>query len=585
MCGILSVLRYNDFSCINPKLIETQFLKYSERGPEESVFLKTTIDGHSHYLGFHRLAINGYQKPDSMQPIRKNGCILICNGEIYNWEELAKKANVKCETGSDCEIIIDIYKKFGIEYTLQVLDGVFAFTLIDEETKEVIIARDPMGVRPLFIWFQDLNVFTPIVVASELKLGMGITKLQPRPFPPGHYLKTQLYPEKAVYTNFKDSTVLTSLLKPYHSLNIVQNPNIGEFSLAFPLVRNALINAVNKRVANTDRDVACLLSGGLDSSLISALVSRELVNTYGWRPKNLHTWSIGLEGSEDLKYAKIVAEHIGSTHHEIKLSEKDFLDAIPTVIKTIESNDTTTIRASVGNWLICKHIKMCSNAKVIFNGDGSDEVCGGYLYFHAAPTPLDFDKECKRLLKDIHLFDVLRSDRSISSHGLEARTPFLDKNFIQSYLSIPDVIRDHGHNDLCEKYILRKAFEDMKILPEKVLWRTKEAFSDGVSKSTRSWFQIIQEFAAKKYKIDNLKEAEQMYYDEIFYDCFGKEEYMIYDNNLTVGEAEIEHLSLVMPYKWMPKFVDATDSSARTLSIYNSMNGTAENTVVASLEQ
>ena len=178
----------------------------------------------------------------------------------------------------------------------------------------------------------------------------------------------------------------------------------------------------------------------------------------------------------------MVARHLGTNHHSIVLKESDFLNAIETVIYTIESYDTTTVRASVGNWLISKYIKENSEAKVVFNGDGSDEVTGGYMYFHCAPDELEFDKECRRLLGNIHYFDVLRSDRSISSHGLEARTPFLDRSFVQNYLSIPAKFRYHKGNKQCEKYLLRKAFENDNILPKEVLWRTKEAFSDGVSK-------------------------------------------------------------------------------------------------------
>ena len=591
MCGILSVLRYNEFSCGSIDDIKKNFDNHSERGPEQSSFIQEDINNHSHLLGFHRLAINGFQQEDSMQPIYKKNCILICNGEIYNWKELAIKAGVYCKTGSDCEIIIDIYKKYGIEYTLQLLDGVFAFVLIDKEDNSIIIARDPLGVRPLFIWYQDLNFFSPIVVASELKLGNNILATQPRPFLPGHYLKADLFPKGTLYNASKDANILDALMKPYYNLNIVQNRSIDTMDKALPIVRDALMCAVKKRVSNTDREIACLLSGGLDSSLISALVSRELINSHGKRPEDLHTWSIGLEGSEDLKFAKTVSKFIKSTHHEIKLSEKEFLEAIPKVIETIETNDTTTIRASVGNWLICKYIKENSDAKVIFNGDGSDEVTGGYLYFHEAPSSLDFDIECKRLLKDIHFFDVLRSDRCISSNGLEARTPFLDKGFVQSYLTIPDRIRNHGNNGVCEKFILRKAFEDMNILPKEVLFRTKEAFSDGISKSTRSWFQIIQEFAAKKYAEPNMKKAEQKYYDEIFYDRFTNKDCLSYSNKYDL-------LSKVAPYKWMPRFVNATDSSARTLKIYNSVNNNNivprsdtleqwqfENAIAVSLEQ
>ena len=269
----------------------------------------------------------------------------------------------------------------------------------------------------------------------------------------------------------------------------------------------------------------------------------------------LETYSIGLKGSEDLKYARKVATFLDTKHHEIIVSEQNFLDAIPKVIKEIESYDTTTIRASVGNYLVAKYIKENSDAKVIFNGDGSDEVTGGYLYFHKSPDSIEFDKECKRLLDQIHYFDVLRSDRCISSHGLEARTPFLDKIFVSTYLSIPLILRNHVINNKCEKFLLRESFKGF--LPNEVLYRTKEAFSDGVSKQSRSWYEIIQEHTEtinidrnKNYIHNPPQTKEQIYYREIF-------------------EKEYPNCEKVIPYFWMPKFVDATDSSARTLDIYN----------------
>jgi asparagine synthase (glutamine-hydrolysing) len=242
---------------------------------------------------------------------------------------------------------------------------------------------------------------------------------------------------------------------------------------------------VAKRVKNTDRPIACLLSGGLDSSLITALVRKH----YGMN--ELHTWSIGLKGSDDLKHARIVADHLKTIHHEICLTEQQLLDAIETVIFDIESYDTTTVRASVPNWLICKYIKEQTESKVIFNGDGSDELTGGYMYFYNCPDIIEFDKECKRLLEDIYYFDVLRSDRSISTNGLEPRTPFLDRAFVDFYLSISSKIR-WEYNNKQEKYLFRKAF-DKNYLPYEILWRKKEAFSDGVSKKSRSWFEIIAE--------------------------------------------------------------------------------------------
>tara|TARA_B100001123_G_C14868135_1_gene850799 strand:- start:35 stop:751 length:717 start_codon:yes stop_codon:yes gene_type:complete len=234
----------------------------------------------------------------------------------------------------------------------------------------------------------------------------------------------------------------------------------------------------------------------------------------------------------------------------------DFLDSIPETIQKIESYDTTTVRASVGNYLVSKYISQHSKAKVIFNGDGSDELCGGYMYFHCAPNSVEFDKECRRLLKNIHFFDVLRSDRSIASNGLEPRTPFLDKSFVETYLSIPPNIRNHSLKKNIEKYLLRTAFEKDKLLPKEILFRKKEAFSDGVSSLEKSWYTIIQSHIQNDYAIQELIKTidgdltdEQKYYKCIFL--------KLYPN-----------CERTIPYYWMPRFVKATDSSARTLSVY-----------------
>lgn len=313
------------------------------------------------------------------------------------------------------------------------------------------------------------------------------------------------------------------------------------------LIKGTLINAVKKRLLS-DRPIACLLSGGLDSSLITSIV----VNLLKDKTKNkLETFSIGLPGSTDLVYAKKVANYLGTKHTEILLTEDDFFNAIPEVIEKIESYDTTTLRASVGNYLVSRYISQNSKAKVIFNGDGSDELTGGYLYFNKAPNSLLFDFEVKHLLQNIHYFDVLRSDRSISSCGLEPRTPFLDKTFVNTYLSIPLYYRKPEGNEI-EKKILRDSF--MEFLPRDVLYRKKEAFSDGVSGNDRSWYQVISE---KLDKIDIPifehnekhmcpKTKEQMYYRYLFEQKYPKRENVI-------------------PYFWMPKWSNTTDPSARTL--------------------
>ena len=328
-----------------------------------------------------------------------------------------------------------------------------------------------------------------------------------------------------------------------------------------------LEEAVKKRVVGTtERPIACLLSGGLDSSLITALVNK-------YYPGTLKTFSIGMKGSDDLKNAKIVSEHLKTDHTEIILTPDEFFHAIPEVIKSIESYDTTTVRASVGNYLIGKYISNHTDLKVVFNGDGSDELTGGYLYFLKSPSDMDFDKECKRLLNNMHTFDVLRSDRCISSHGLEPRTPFLDKTFVNYYLSIPIKHRNPLSNestDICEKQLLRESFNFVynDLIPPEILWRTKEAFSDGISGDNGSWFQIIKDklayikkhinntqFVCKPEWTDHNKPLtdEQVYY-RILYELY----YPNTSNNI--------------PYFWMPNFIEASDSSARTLSIYNEIN-------------
>jgi asparagine synthase (glutamine-hydrolysing) len=540
MCGIYGLINYKQKKHGSIKNLESMFIKGSKRGPETSNFNKVICDENEILLGFHRLAINGYNKPTSEQPIKKDSCILICNGEIYNWKHLNKLSNSNCNTGSDCEIIIDLYKKYGPQQTLNMLDGVYAFILIDFEKESVFIARDTYGVRPLFKWELKNGSF---LFASEIKMGFKTDiDIRPEPFAPGSY----------IYSSLKDKYDFSNII--FSQPNSFINSSLDDVVNIRYMIRKTLMTAVEKRVDNTDRDIACLLSGGLDSSLITAMVVN-IYNNLG-KGKKIHTWSIGMDGSEDLKYARLVADYLKTEHHEIKLKEDDFINAIPEVIYTIESNDITSIRASVGNYLICKYIKEQSDAKVVFNGDGSDEVTGGYLYFHCAPDSIEFDKECRRLLKDIHLFDVLRSDRTISCHGLEARTPFLDRNFVQTYLSIPCQFRNHNYGEKqCEKYLLRSSFSDMNLLPHEVLWRTKEAFSDGVSKLTKSWFEIIQDYASKKYNINDKKLAEKHYYDTIFSEYFG----------------EISYNKKIIPYKWMPKFIEADDASARTLKIYNNL--------------
>ena len=563
MCGIFALL--NNKNNFSNAFIEKNFYKGAERGPESSSLL--TINDKV-LFGFHRLAINGLDD-NSDQPLTVNKVTLICNGEIYNFKKLYEELNITPKTNSDCEVIIHLYLRYGIEQTLRMLDGVFAFVLYDNNDLElpVYVARDPYGVRSLYevsfdIPYNSVQKIKFFGFASEMKClsefynsnNKILLNKNLQQFKPGTYSKLNLNIDRAIcdyeyVVKNKKYTILP--------LSFELDPKIYTEQIILNTICEQLCNAVKKRVSTTEREIACLLSGGLDSSLITGLVCE-------FNPiitEKVKTFSIGLAGSDDLKYAKEVADYLNTDHHEIIVTEDEMFNAIPEVIEKIESYDTTTVRASVGNYLVAKYIKENSEAKVIFNGDGSDEVTGGYMYFHESPDEYSFDAECRRLLDDIYTFDVLRSDKSISSNGLEARTPFLDRSFVQFYFSLPEHIRFHAKKNKCEKYLLRRAFDGRGVIPESVLWRTKEAFSDGVSGDQKSWYQIIDDKIVEKFgdkydsssnfveKVNNPTTREQRYYRDIFN--------RLYPN-----------LATVLPYFWMPKFVEAGDSSARTLDIY-----------------
>lgn len=548
MCGIFSLLNYCHYDMA---FIKSQFLKGQSRGPEDTKHLVLN----KNFIGFHRLAINGLNSV-SNQPIDLQNIILICNGEIYNYKKLYKQLSIVPSTDSDCEVIIHSYLKYGIEHTLQTLDGVFAFILYDLRLNKIYAARDPFGIRPMFIMKDELK--GGIGIASEMKhLNLFSTNIEH--VTPGHVYEFNLTVTTSNYGLSKQRWTETKKTC-YHRLPFYQSIVKSDYNMEDYIykIKKAFKMAVKKRVETSDRPIACLLSGGLDSSLVCALVSKYIKTP-------LKTFSIGLPDSEDLKYARKVAMYLGTDHNEIVVSEKDFFDAIPEVIKTIESYDTTTVRASVGNYLLGKYIKANTDCKVIFNGDGSDELTGGYLYFHKAPDQYEFDRECRRLLHQIHYFDVLRSDRCISTHGLEPRTPFLDRAWVDFYLTIPKEFRCHNQNGQCEKYLLRKAFEGY--LPDEVLWRKKEAFSDGVSGLQRSWYEIIQE------NIDNIPSSEQSDMHEFIQmrcnnthnkPMTNEQKYYRY-----LFEKHYEGCERIIPHFWMPKYVNAVDSSARTLFIYN----------------
>ena len=548
MCGIFCILNNNN--TFSEEYILQEFLKGRSRGPENTK-IKTFSD--ECVFGFHRLAINGLNT-NSNQPIDINGVSIICNGEIYNYKELYKLMNISPTTDSDCEVIIHLYVKYGIEQTLQMLDGVFAFVLCDNNLNKLFIARDPYGVRPLYKLESKSGSIS--MFASELKVLSGFfneidyTQFYIENFQPGTFSEYMIF---SISNHTFWQLARENIVYHIQGFNSIMFQN--DENTILKNIQYYLTNAVKKRVLTTERPIACLLSGGLDSSLITALVSLELKKNVN--NSKLNTFSIGFLGSEDLRHAKIVSDYIGTNHTEIIIDEEIFFNTIPKVIKAIESYDTTTIRASVGNYLLGEYISKNIDAKVIFNGDGSDELCGGYLYMNLACDAIEFDKETRRLLKDIHLFDVLRSDKCISSHGLEPRTPFLDRSFVNYYLSIHPSIRFHTQRNEIEKYLLRRAFSDdtfgKKLLPYEILWRKKEAFSDGMNKQ-KSLSSIIENNIRvlpdlEKINIVNADTLEKKYYRYLF-DIF-------YPN-----------CSNIIPYFWMPKYTKATDPSAKTLDIY-----------------
>ena len=514
MCGILCVA-----GSVDSREFKNGMKKIRARGPDATCI---TIQD-SVMMGFARLAING-NNDTSMQHFQDGSIRLMCNAEVFNHDKLQRDLKYTSISGSDCEVLMPGFKQWPFPELCSRMDAEFALIVHDMESKILWIARDPYGVRPLF-WGITAN--SSYVFSSELK---GISDMceTVQQFNPGWYMALDV----------KSNTRLVQYSTYRH--HVLAPPTLMSTREASDMIACLLEDAVNKRLMCQNGGVCCLLSGGLDSSLVAALAQKHSNLPIG-------TYSIGMEGSPDLEYAKKVANHIGSIHKTICYPKEIFLQAIPDVIRAIESYDTTTVRASVGNYLVGKFIKDFSKHKVVLNGDYADEVCGGYLYMKLAPDDEAFEGECKRLVGDIHYFDSLRSDRTICAHGLEARAPFADKQFVEFYMKLARSVTSPP--DKMEKYLLRKAFDGTNLLPHEILWRSKEAFSDGVSQQGQSWYTMAAEHAEKMGF-----ESEEEYYKSIFDECFGP-----------------KHRN-VIPYKWMPRWCDATDPSARTLKIYNISN-------------
>jgi len=520
MCGLI-YLNEVDNNKVPKAILNSSIKTIKHRGPDMSTVVSNK---EGEVMGFHRLMINGMNGL-SNQPMTINGTsYLLCNGEIYNHMALQEKYNIKCTSGSDCEIILHLFEIIGFEKTVKELDGEFAMVLVTPE--KVFIARDPYGVRSLYFAIE----IGMIGVASENKALYNL--FNPafiKQFPPGtvaEWNKTSKTYSSVTYYSYTHQISL--------QMQVVEAECIAR-------LRSLLVSAVKKRnmCSRGQHAIGAYLSGGFDSSVIASILQREI------QPYKLETFSIGFKGSPDLLYARKVADYIGSNHHEYVINEEDALEAIHHVVKAIETYDITTIRASTMMYLLSKYISETSKVVVMFSGEGSDEASGSYRYFDNAPNDEEFHKESERLLKDLCYFDNLRADKSSAAWGLELRVPFLDFEFLKYYMTLPRSVKTQNG---MEKYILRKAFEGY--LPEEVLYRPKEAMSDGVSIHERSWSKIIQEYASQVLRIENGLEAEKQMYLTIFRKFY----------------SECEHQ---IPYYWLPKWCgEVQDPSARVLEIY-----------------
>ena len=551
MCGIWAFIELIKKSTNHQKLYQ-DFMNIKHRGPDFSSF--QTIKNLT--IGFHRLSIIN-PKFHANQPyiIEENDrtIIFVCNGEIYDFKNLINEHNLKMDSNSDCMTIPLLYLKYTTFNQYQGTDikdfsklfinnikGEFAFLLFEfdnlQNLKHIVIGRDQIGIRPLY-WHKPNKDSKGIIFSSEIK-GMTNFKDTIQEFNPGCIVKINI--DDFGLLNNQESYNFKTVYDTIPSDQILEN------------IKLSVINSIKRRLC-ADKPIAFLLSGGVDSSLVAAISSKLL-------GQPIKTFCCGLSEGTDLLYARKVAEHIGSTHTEVFFTPEEGLNAIKDVIWTTETWDTTTIRASVGQYLVCKYIGTKTDAKVVMVGEGPDEVCSSYLFNYYAPNGEELHQAAKDYVEHIHIYDGRRADRCISHWGLEGRIALLDPEFIENYWEIPSEKRHPKYKGI-EKWWLRQAFEGSNILPNEVLWRKKEAFSDGISGKTKSWFEIIQDYitplVSEEFKQNPIGPTiEAHYYKKIFIEFFGE-----------------ERLNIIPGY-WQPrwdsngKLNSYTDPSARTLSIY-----------------
>lgn len=506
MCGIVGIFNISS----EPEQLRSQALTMSRRirhrGPDWSgIYVgKTAI------LAHERLSI--VDPASGGQPLKSpdGKIILSVNGEIYNHRAIRNGIckDYPFQTGSDCEVILALYQKKGIDF-LEDLNGIFAFALYDEENDRFLIARDSIGVIPLYMGSDDEG---RIYVASELKALEGFCS-EYKPFLPGHYYDSR-----------------SGRMERWYKRDWEQYDNVKDNGADIAELREALCQAVQRQLMS-DVPYGVLLSGGLDSSIVSAVAKRyaarrvETDNTReAWWPQ-LHSFAVGLKGAPDLEAARKVADYIGTVHHEINFTIQEGLDALRDVIYYIETYDVTTVRASTPMYLLARVIKSMG-IKMVLSGEGADEIFGGYLYFHKAPNAQAFHEECVRKISKLYLYDCLRANKSLSAWGVEGRVPFLDKEFMDVAMRLNPEAK-MAKDGKMEKWVLRKAFEEM--LPESVAWRQKEQFSDGVG---YSWIDVLKQItservsdeemahAAERFPINPPMNKEEYYYRSIFEEHF-----------------------------------------------------------------
>ena len=547
MCGIVCAFDLKQ----NTETLRPQLLKMSKRlrhrGPDWSGIYSTE----NAIMGHERLSI--VDPASGKQPLfsPNNKIILAANGEIYNHLELRKQFDnkYKFSTKSDCEIILALYQEKGVDF-VDDLNGIFAFAIYDSINDEFFIARDHMGIIPLYMGWDKYGTF---YVASELKALEGVcTKIEL--FPPGHYWQS------------KDSAPTK-----WYSRTWVDYKTVKDNKTSISDLHDALSDAVHRQLMS-DVPYGVLLSGGLDSSITSALAKKfsskrvESNDTQSaWWPQ-LHSFSVGLVSSPDLEAAKKVSEHIGSIHHEVIFTIQEGLDAIRDVIYHLETYDITTVRASTPMYLMARSIKS-HGIKMVLSGEGADELFGGYLYFHKAPSAEEFHKETVRKLDKLHQYDCLRANKSLAAWGIEGRVPFLDKEFIDVAMRINP--KDKIINsERMEKWVVRKAFEEY--LPESVAWRQKEQFSDGVG---YSWIDTLKEVvdsavtdeqmlnANFRFPLQTPQNKEEFYYRSIFQEHFPSDAAA-----LSVPSVPSVACSTPIALEWDETFKNQNDPSGRAVA-------------------